>query len=94
MRQYLAIVAYRCFVAGSMKGSLDLQVRWFEAADEASVRASIADDPIHAYKNSDDETVSWELSQVIAVEPFAPNASGDEVIGFITSARELSRLAR
>lgn len=93
MAQYLAIVAYRCLVGGSTRDSLDFQVRWYEAHDEASVRNSIADEPIHSYKNSDGETVSWELSQVITVEPFAPKESGEEVIGFIASADELSELA-
>jgi hypothetical protein len=93
MTQYLAIVVYRCLVAGSPEGSLDIQVRWYDARDETSVRTTIAAEPILSYKNSDGETVSWELAEVMAVEPFAPKDSGEEVIGFIASVRELTELA-
>lgn len=94
MAKYLAIVAYRCLVAGSSGKSLDIQVRWFEAHNEALVRALIAEEPIQSYKNSDGGTASWELAHVFAVEPFAPTKSGEEVVGFITEAQELTDLAR
>ena len=92
MTQYLAIVAYRCLVAGLPTDTLDIQVQWHEARDEASVRASIAADPIHSYKNSDGDTVSWELAEVMVVEPFAPKNSGEEVVGFIATTGELADL--
>ena len=93
MAQYLAIVAYRCLVAGLPTGKLDIQVQWHDVDDETSVRSSIADEPIHTYNNSDGETVSWELAEVLAVEPFSPEDSGEEVVGFIASTRELTELA-
>ena len=93
MTQFLAIVAYRCLIAGSPEGSLDLQVQWYKAHDETSVRDLIAGKPLHAYKNDDGETVSWELAEVLAVEPFAPTNSGEEVVGFIASTQELVELA-
>ncbi|MEO6810954.1 MAG: hypothetical protein ABI353_17725 [Isosphaeraceae bacterium] len=92
MPQYLAIVAYRCIIAGSRRRRLDIQVQWYDAPDESAVRASIADEPIQSYENSDGEIVSWERSEVLAVEPFSPKHSGDEVVGFIASIRELKGL--
>ena len=93
MAHYLAIVAYRCLVSGVPSGTLDVQVQWYDAESEPTVRRLIDADPIHSYKNSDDETVSWELVQIFAIEPFAPTTSGEEVIGFIAETSELSDLA-
>lgn len=93
MPQYLAIVAYRCLVAGSRTRKLEIQVQWHDALDKSAVRASIAAEPILCYENSDGETVSWEHSEILAVEPFSPNRSGEEVAGFIASIRELKGLA-
>ena len=93
MSPYLAIVAYRCLVAGTRRGMLNIQVQWHEAADEGVVRSSIASKPIYKYLNSDDDVVSWELSGVLAVEPFTPKQSGDEVVGFIASIRQLRNFA-
>lgn len=94
MVQYLAIVVYRCLIAGVRDGSLDVQVQWHEADDEAAVRSAIAAEPLHSYENSDGEIVTWEFSDVMAVEPFSrPEATGQELIGFIASIRELRKLA-
>lgn len=93
MSQFLAVVAYRCLVAGVPSDSIDLQVRWFDVADESTVRQLIEAEPICAYKNRDDETVTWELAQIFSVEPFAPRKSGEEVIGFIASSGEIADLA-
>ncbi len=91
--QYLAIVGYRCLVAGVPAGSLDIQVQWFESEDEATVRQLVSSEPIQCYRNIDEETVSWELVQIFAIEAFAPKDSGEEVIGFIASTEELADLA-
>jgi hypothetical protein len=93
MPQFLAIVAYRCLVAGVSRHSLDVQVQWFDLPDKDAVRALIEADPISSCKNKDDDTVSWELVQIFSVEPFAPTQSGDEVVGFIASIKELADLA-
>lgn len=93
MAQFLAIVAYRCLVAGVSRQSLDVKVQWFDAPDADAVCRLIQADPISSYKNSDDNTVSWELVQIFSVEPFAPTQSGDEVVGFIASIKELADLA-
>lgn len=93
MPQFLAVVAYRCLVAGVSTGSIDLQVQWFDVADDSIVRQQIEAAPVHAYKNSDHETVSWELVEVFSVEPFAPTRSGEEVAGFIAKTSEIVDLA-
>ncbi|TWT61329.1 hypothetical protein [Rubinisphaera italica] len=43
--------------------------------------------------NDNGETVSWELAEVFAIEPFVPKISGEEIVGFIASTEELSDLA-
>lgn len=93
MTEYLAIVAYRCFVSGVATGNVDVQVRWFEAKDEDTVRRLLMAEPAHSYENGDHEMVTWELVQVFAVDEFGARTSGDEVTGFITSAQELGALA-
>ena len=92
MAGQLAIVAYRCLVAGLSSGSVDFQVRWFADEDADEVRRRIQGEPLHSYMNSDGEVVSWELVEIFAIEPFAPSESGEEVAGFIASTQELSDL--
>ena len=92
MKSYLAIVAYRCLVAGVSKQKLDIQVMWFNAGDKDAVRDEIRASPLQSYLNSDGDTVTWELVEIFAVDEFAPNASGEEVIGFIASIDELADL--
>ncbi|MGL4461438.1 MAG: hypothetical protein ACRC1K_04740 [Planctomycetia bacterium] len=91
MAGVLAIVGYRCWVAGVATGSLDVQVRWFDAVDETAVRRLIEAEPdsYHAYSNVFGEVAAWERIAVFAVEPFEPKESGAEVVGFIAGAKEL-----
>jgi|GEM_PF-6687687 len=93
MPQFLAIVAYRCIVGDKAHDSLDVQVQWFDVENAAVIRELINAVPIQSYKNSDDELVSWELTSILEIEPFTPQRSGDEVIGFIASTQELNDLA-
>lgn len=93
MPQFLAIVAYRSLVEGVSSGSIDLQVRWFDAADDSVVRQTIEAEPICAYRNGIDESVAWELAEIFSIEPFSPRVSGEEVVGFIANADEIANLA-
>ena len=88
----LAIVAYRGLVAGQTSGSIDVSVRWFDETDEERIRKLIESESSHSYRNSDGELVSWELVSILAIEEFASTQSGEEVIGFIASADELTAL--
>ena len=93
MTGWLAIAAYRCVVAGEPSGSVDVQVRRFEAGDADAVRDRLAAEPPCEYQNSDGETVRWDLADVFAVEPFDGGEGGDELIGFIAGAGYLAALA-
>jgi hypothetical protein len=93
MAGQLAIVAFRALVGGLPSGTVDIQVRWFAEKDAERVRRFIESEPASSYLNSDDEVVYWELSSVLAIEPFDPRESGEEIVGFIASAEELSGLA-
>jgi hypothetical protein len=94
MTQFLAIVAYRCFVSGEPFDSVDIQVRWFEASDEAAVQKMLDDEqPDPAYFDEDGATVTWELAQIFSIDEFGTPESGEEIAGFIASAAELAALA-
>lgn len=93
MAGHLGIIAYRALVGGLPTGKLDIQVRWFAEDDAERIRLLIESEPLLSYQNPDDEVVSWELSGVLAIEPFEPKNSGEEVVGFIASVEELSDLA-
>jgi len=93
MTQFLAIVAYRCFVAGLPTDSIDMQVRWFQASDRDAVGELLVAEPEQSYQNADGETVAWKLAQVFSIDEFGTPESGDEVTGFIASADELAALA-
>lgn len=92
LTQYLAIVAYRCRVAGQPTDSLDFQVRWFEAGDADEVQGQIEAESPGTYANVDGETVTWELAEILAIELFTPPESGGEVVGFISSPGYLRKL--
>ena len=89
MKRWFVMAAYRSRVEGVPGGSIDIQVRYFEArsADEAErlLEAEFATQ----YQNKNGETVVWELSSVFATEEVVPYSNGDEVIGFITNLEEL-----
>ncbi|MBL9081184.1 MAG: hypothetical protein JNK76_05225 [Planctomycetales bacterium] len=89
MTQFLAIVIYRSVVAGVRTSTLDFQVRWFTADDEAEVRTRIEAEPLEAYIGGEGDQVLWELAEIMAVERFEPQTSGDEVIGFISRMDDL-----
>lgn len=93
MAGHLAIVAYRALVGGLPSGKVDIQVRWFSGGDPGGIRRLIESEPASSYRNPDDEVVYWELSDILAIEPFEPSESGEEVVGFIASSEELSGLA-
>lgn len=93
MPQFLAIVAYRSLVAGASSGSIDFQVRWFDAADDSVVRQTIEEEPICAYRNETGSSVAWELAEILSIEPFSPRLSGEEVVGFIAPTGEILSLA-
>lgn len=93
MAGHLVIVAYRSLVGGVPTGMVDFQVRWFADDDAERIRRLIESEPVESYRNSDQEVVSWELSSILAIEPFEPRESGEEVVGFIASAEKLPGLA-
>ena len=88
----LAIVAYRGLIAGESCGSVAISVCWFDMTDELRIRQLIESESSHCYKNSDGETVSWELVEILAIEEFSSTDPGEEVVGFIASADELANL--
>lgn len=94
MERWLAIVAYRCEVAGVPTDSIDIQVRYFEAESEDEIELQIESKPACSYENVDGELVSWPLVGVISAQPFAHEPDGGEVVGFITGCHEFARWAQ
>lgn len=93
MAGQLAIVVYRSLVGEFRSKTLDVQVRWFAGSDPEEVRQLIEAEPLHAYRNPEDQLVTWELAEIMTIEPFSTHESGEEVVGFIASTEELSELA-
>jgi hypothetical protein len=89
MNRWLAIVAYRCEVAGVPTDSLDIQVRYFEADSAEEVKSRLYDQPDHVYAKPYGDLVTWLLACVVAVEPFSETSDGEEVVGFIARTDEL-----
>ena len=89
MNRWLAIVAYRCEVAGVPTESLDIQVRYFEAESAEEVVSRIFAEPDAEYMNGDGELLTWPFVCVVAVEPFSEPADGEEVVGFIARTNEI-----
>jgi hypothetical protein len=93
MKRWLAIVAYRCTVAGTPTDSIDIQVRYLEAESEEEIEATLQAQPICSYENNDGELVTWPLIGVLAAEPFSHEPEGSEVVGFITGCHEFAKWA-
>ncbi|HEU5118793.1 MAG TPA: hypothetical protein VFT74_19530 [Isosphaeraceae bacterium] len=89
MAGQLVIVAYRALVGGLATRTVDIQVRWFAGDDPEQARQQLESEPALSYRNPDGQVVYWEFSGVLVVEPFDPQESGEEVVGFIASAEEL-----
>jgi hypothetical protein len=94
MERWLAIVAYRCEVAGTPTDSIDIQVRYLEAESEDHVESLLKAQPVCSYENNDGEIVTWPLIGVLAAEPFSHEPDGSEVVGFITGCDEFAKWAQ
>ena len=90
----LAILAYRCEVAGRPSDSLDIKARYFTTDDFAEVERRVRAEAPHTYRNEHNETVAWPLAEVLAIEPLEAPADGSEVAGFITGCDEFAKWAR
>ena len=93
MNKYLAIVVYGSEVAGKKGDSLDIQTRFFEASSEEEVVERIEGENPCTYSNDRGEEVAWPLRAIMAVEEFGDLESGEELIGFISSANDIAMLA-
>lgn len=90
---WLAIVAYRCEVAGAPTDSIDIQVRYFTADCVEEIESQIRLEPIHSYTNPIGELVTWPLIGVLAADRINEQADGCEVVGFITGCHEFVKWA-
>ena len=93
MTGWLAIVAYQCRIGDAPDGSLDVQVRYFDLKASSDVETALRTEDIYTYANDAGDTVSWPLVEILAIQPLADMANGDELIGFIAGAREFAELA-
>jgi hypothetical protein len=93
MKPWLAIVAYRCEVAGKPDDSVDIQVRYLKAESEEEVAAILNSQPLQSYENSSGELVTWPLVRVLAAVPFSQEPDGSEVVGFIARSDEFMKWA-
>ena len=94
MKASLAILVYRCEIAGVPDESIDIQVRYFESASSIEIEEILRSEQVHSYLNGNGELVAWPFVRLLAVEPFVQPTSGAEVVGFITGCHEFSAWAR
>jgi hypothetical protein len=83
MNRYLAIVLYRCFIDDVYEGSIDTQVRYFEAQDTTEVELMITAGGDHSYQGSEGNEVTWKLDEIVCIEALHEMKHGEELIGFI-----------
>jgi hypothetical protein len=93
MERWLAIVAFRCEVAGEATDSIDIQVRYLEAESAEEIDRRLRGEPVQSYLNEEGEVVRWPLVNVLAAEKFSHEADGSEVVGFITGCHEFVKWA-
>ncbi len=80
----LLIARYDCFVAGKPTDVVDYQVRSYDVPDHTDLEVMLSSEPIHRYRNNDDEEVEWRFAEIVAIEWEPRFDSGEEVMGFIT----------
>jgi hypothetical protein len=90
---YLAMVAYRCQVAGEPTDSVDIQVRYFDQVTQRKVEEALRLEPPASYANERDAAVTWPLASVLAIEELGQPVNGAEIIGFVTGAHEFAKWA-
>jgi hypothetical protein len=89
----IAIVAYRCEVAGVASESLEIQVRYFEDTN-IDIPTFLREELTHSYSNDFDEFVKWPFVGVLAIEDFESPKNGSQVAGFIVNCMEFPKWAR
>ena len=94
MECWLAIIAYRCEVAGEPTDSIDVQVRYLEAESVKDVESQLKAQPVCSYENQYGELVTWPLVGMLSAEPFLHEPDGSEVVGFITGCHEFVKWAQ
>lgn len=94
MSRWLAIAAYRCRIDGTLNGSVDFQVRYFDLPAASDVEEALRNEPPHEYESPLGERVSWSLARIFEIRCMLAMASGDEIVGFTATAEELSSLGR
>jgi hypothetical protein len=95
MSARIAIVAYRCEVAGVASDSLDIQVRYFEDTS-IDIPTFLREEPTQSYSNDLDELVTWPFVAVpfvavLAIEDFGSPKNGSEVAGFVVDCMEFPK---
>ena len=93
MERWLAIVAYRCEVAGEPTDSIDISVRYLEAESEEDVESQLKALPVCSYENQYGELVTWPSVGMISTALFSHEPDGSEVVGFITGCHEFVKWA-
>jgi hypothetical protein len=94
MEESLAIVAYRCEVAGEPTESIDIQVRYFASGTASEIEERLRTEATHSYANDHGETVSWPFVRVLAVESLDKFVDGTELVGFVTGCNEFAKWCR
>jgi len=80
---YFAIVLYRCYVASTCTGDIDIQCLYFDKDSAEEVTRAINERDSVTYTNCYDELVEWILDEIVTIEQVEKLTPGDEVIGFI-----------
>jgi hypothetical protein len=93
MAPRIALVTYRCEVAGIASDSIDIQVRYFD--DPATdIEAYLQNEPTQSYLNEKGELVTWPLIAVMAIEDLDNLRNGKEIAGFISGCHDFVKWTR
>ena len=80
----IAVALYRCEVAGTPTGELDVQVRHFDDSTP-DIESYVQSEPPFSYSNDQGELVTWSFVRVIAVEHLRATEFSPEVARLITA---------
>ena len=93
-KKYLAIVAYRCEVAGIPHDDfIDIQVKYFEFENELQIKPALLAEPSHSYLNANGEKVEWLYSDLLILHNYDKPEHGKELCGCHIGVAEIIKLS-
>ncbi len=90
MKTFLVMQIQRCEINRRRTRTRNISCIYVRARTRLEAVRKVLASPVLSYLNSAHEVVRWPLVDIMACEPLSSPGDGDELIGFICDARDMS----